>query len=105
LSIDGRNLYDLTYGHDAPLNASFVVLLTFHAEMAQWRYKHERALLNIFVELGQISQRLVLAAAGLGVKAHITPAVDDRGWRRVSSNGFGDLVYVNSFGADCVESA
>lgn len=102
LSIGANQLYDLTFGHDAPLDASFVVLLTFHEEMAQWRYKHERGLLNVFVELGQISQRLVLSAASCGIKAHITPAVDDYFWDRISLRGFGNLLYVNSFGADPV---
>lgn len=100
LKLHGRDLYDLTYGHDAPLDAAFVVLLTFHEEMAQWRYRHERALLNVFVELGQISQRLLLSAARVGIKTHITPAIDDTGWKEISSDRFGELMYVNSFGGE-----
>lgn len=64
-------------GHRGPLTASCTVCLTAEFERFQWRYRHERALRNLYIDTGYIMQSLVLAATAYRLLTHITPAVRD----------------------------
>jgi SagB-type dehydrogenase family enzyme len=65
-------------GQPAPRHGACSLFMT--ADYRPWmvRYKHERALRNLYFDAGRIMQRLQLVAAGLGLRSCITPAVDDR---------------------------
>ncbi|HEY5815288.1 MAG TPA: SagB/ThcOx family dehydrogenase [Solirubrobacterales bacterium] len=65
-------------GQPAPRQGACTLCIT--ADFRPWmlRYRHERALRNLYFDAGRIMQRLQLVAAGLGWRSCITPAVDDR---------------------------
>ncbi|WP_136685859.1 SagB/ThcOx family dehydrogenase [Falsirhodobacter xinxiangensis] len=65
-------------GHEQALTAACTILLTADFRRFQWRYRHERALRNLYFDVGRMAQYLLVIATAYGVKTHITPAtVDD----------------------------
>lgn len=65
------------WNHQAPKTANFTILLVTDFEQYQWRYRHERALRNIFIEAGRIAQRLILESERMGFSSLPTPATRD----------------------------
>ena len=47
-------------------------------EQYMWRYRHERALRNLFLEVGRIAQRLIIAGENQGLRSFMTPACSDK---------------------------
>jgi SagB-type dehydrogenase family enzyme len=76
-SLDRRELHDALIGHDAPLSCAFTLFIVGNYERSMFRYKHERALRNLYVESGRICQNLILSFTRLGYTTHITPASKD----------------------------
>lgn len=64
-------------GHQQALTASCTIFLTVDFRRFQWRYRHERALRNLYVDVGRMAQYLILVATAYGVKNHLTPAAVD----------------------------
>ncbi|MCM3920655.1 SagB/ThcOx family dehydrogenase [Frankia sp. AiPs1] len=64
-------------GQPAPKNAAATILLVADFARYQWRYRHERALRNLYLEAGRLMQPLILVATALGLQTGITPAVRD----------------------------
>lgn len=65
-------------GQPDPTNAAATVLLVADFDRYQWRYRHERALRNLYLECGRLMQPLVLVATALGLQTGITPAIRDQ---------------------------
>ncbi|MEK5523596.1 SagB/ThcOx family dehydrogenase [Heyndrickxia sp. FSL W8-0423] len=63
--------------------ACFSVFLIADFEQYQWRYRHERALRNLYIETGRVMQDLIMSALELNVHGIITPALEDRKLRRL----------------------
>jgi SagB-type dehydrogenase family enzyme len=64
-------------GQPDPTNAAATILLVADFDRYQWRYRHERALRNLYLESGRLMQPLILTATGLGLHTGITPAIRD----------------------------
>jgi SagB-type dehydrogenase family enzyme len=64
-------------GQPDPTNAAATILLVADFDRYHWRYRHERALRNLYLECGRLMQPLVLTATGLGLRTGITPAIRD----------------------------
>jgi SagB-type dehydrogenase family enzyme len=60
-----------------PMTAAFTVFLVVDYQQAIWRYRHERALRNIYIEAGRIVQRLIWGAESVGLGCFPTPAISD----------------------------
>ncbi|MGH8350011.1 MAG: SagB/ThcOx family dehydrogenase [Pseudomonas sp.] len=65
-------------GQPDPTNAAVTILLVADFDRYQWRYRHERALRNLYLECGRLMQPLILVATSLGLRTGITPAIRDR---------------------------
>lgn len=70
-------VHDL-FGTVSPNTAGWTVVLV--ADFAQyiWRYRHGRALRNLYIESGRVVNSLLLAAAACGLGTLVTPAMRDR---------------------------
>jgi SagB-type dehydrogenase family enzyme len=64
-------------GHHEAKTASFTVLLVAEFERFQWRYRHERAIRNLFVDVGRMAQFFILVATAYDLACHLTPACRD----------------------------
>lgn len=64
-------------GHREAETASITVLLVAEFERFQWRYRHERAIRNLFVDVGRMAQFLILVATAYDLACHLTPACRD----------------------------
>lgn len=65
------------WDHKAPMSATHTILFVSDFGQYQWRYRHERALRNIFIEAGRIAQRLIIEGERFGVGSLPTPATRD----------------------------
>jgi len=70
-------MVDILIGHSAPKTASCSLIMVQEFEISQWQYKHERALRNLYFEVGRIMQRILVAASYYRKNTHITPACKD----------------------------
>lgn len=64
-------------GHRESEMASFTLLFVAEFERFQWRYRHERALRNLYVDVGRMAQFFILVATAYDLATHITPACRD----------------------------
>lgn len=64
-------------GHRESETASFTVLFAAEFERFQWRYRHERALRNLYVDVGRMAQFFILIATAFDLATHLTPACRD----------------------------
>lgn len=64
-------------GHNQALAAACTVFLVADFRRFQWRYRHERALRNLYVDAGRMAQYLLLVATAYKLKNHLTPATVD----------------------------
>jgi len=58
--------------------AGFTMLLVADTRQCQWRYRHERALRNLYIEAGRIGHELILAGMLFGLGSFPTPALSDK---------------------------
>jgi len=68
---------DVFYGSPWPLTAAWTLVMVADFEQYQFRYRHERALRNLYIEAGHLAQRLLLLADTHGLGTLVTPAVRD----------------------------
>lgn len=68
---------ELIWRQPAPLSAAYTTALFVDFAQARWRYRHQRALRNIFIELGRVGQRLINAGTAEGVGSFCTPAIHE----------------------------
>lgn len=68
---------DVFYGSPWPLTAACTLVMVADFEQYQFRYRHERALRNLYIESGHLAQRLLLRADTHGLGTLVTPAVRD----------------------------
>ena len=59
-------------------NSCLTLFFVCDIEQYMWRYRHERALRNLFIEAGRIAQRLIIVGENLGFRSFMTPACSDR---------------------------
>lgn len=64
-------------GHNQALTSVCTIFLVVDFRRFQWRYRHERALRNLYVDAGRMAQYLILIATAYGLKNHLTPATRD----------------------------
>lgn len=75
---DYRNvIHNLIWNQPAPLTASYTITLFVDFAQARWRYRHHRALRNIFIELGRIGQDIIIAGQQVGLSSFTTPAIKE----------------------------
>ncbi|MED3652628.1 SagB/ThcOx family dehydrogenase [Heyndrickxia sporothermodurans] len=65
------------YGIKWPLTAGCTLLYVAEYERYQWRYRHERALRNLFIDAGRAVHYAILCATAYGKLTSHTPAVKD----------------------------
>ncbi len=70
-------------GHQQALSAACTVFLVVDFARFQWRYRHERALRNLYVDVGRMTQYFLLVCTAYGIKCHITPAARDSSLARL----------------------
>jgi nitroreductase len=59
------------------MTASFVVLTVADYAAYMWRYRHARALRNLYVDCGRANHDVMLAALSLDLHSFCTPALRD----------------------------
>lgn len=64
-------------GMSSPETANWTIVITANFADYQWRYRHERALRNLYTMSGRIGQRLILFAQAFGLGTVPTPAIKD----------------------------
>lgn len=84
-SIELRRLGDFRSEMEAALigqpsvrGASATLLFVADFPRYYWRYRHERALRNLYIEAGRLMQYVLLCATAVGLRTNVSPAVDDR---------------------------
>ncbi|MCP1133367.1 SagB/ThcOx family dehydrogenase [Paenibacillus polysaccharolyticus] len=65
------------YGLNWPLTAGCTLLYVAEYERYQWRYRHERALRNLFIDAGRAVHQAILCSTAFGKLTSHTPAVKD----------------------------
>lgn len=68
---------DLMCGMQAPITASATMVFVVHFPTRQAAYPYERALRELYIEVGRLAQKFILAAEIAGCGALITPATND----------------------------
>lgn len=68
---------ELIWRQPAPLSAAYTIALFVDFAQARWRYRHQRALRNIFIELGRVGQHLINAGTAEGFGSFCTPAIHE----------------------------
>lgn len=58
-------------------NASLSLFYSVNFLRYQWRYRHERALRNLYIESGRLMQKTIVIAEYLDAGSFITPALKD----------------------------
>jgi SagB-type dehydrogenase family enzyme len=66
------------FGQTAPRSAAWTVLIAADFLQYAWRYRHERALRNLYVDAGRVAQQLLLIAGAYAIGSFMTPALRDR---------------------------
>ena len=73
-----QEMFDILCGQGAPKTASWTIFLVANFPQYQWRYRHERALRNLYIEAGRIGHELILVGSSFGFGTFQTPAARDR---------------------------
>jgi nitroreductase len=76
---------ELIWRQPAPLSAAYTIALFVDFAQARWRYRHQRALRNIFIELGRVGQRLINAGTAEGFGSFCTPAIHETAFAQMFS--------------------
>ena len=76
---DFRNeMVDMLMGQTPPLTAALTLFITTDFRRYQWRYRHERALRNLYVESGRVMHKILMVSAAYQMGGITTPAIKDR---------------------------
>lgn len=67
----------IIWGQGPPLTAAATLIVVADFHRYQWRYRHERALRNLYVDAGRTIHPLLLVAAAHHVGCFPTPATND----------------------------
>lgn len=59
-------------------SANFTLLLVANFGIYQWRYRHERALRNLYIEAGRVLEHFSIAGLKVGLQGVVTPELADR---------------------------
>jgi hypothetical protein len=70
-------LANLMCGMQAPITASATIVLVVNFPERQKLFPYERGLRELYVEVGRIAQKFILAAEAQGIGTLITPATND----------------------------
>lgn len=70
-------MQSILIGQKSPKTAACTILFVCEFERAQWRYRHERELRDLYVHVAKMAHYLILAATAYDFKTHITPAIKD----------------------------
>ena len=62
----------------APLNSCMTIFFISNFNDYQFRYRHERALRNLYIEAGRIAQHLVISSEAMKYRTFVTPAINDQ---------------------------
>lgn len=73
----GEKIREALSGQPGPYSAACTLFFAVNFERYQWRYRHERALRELYVSAGFIVQDAILIATALDMRTHISPAIRD----------------------------
>lgn len=62
----------------APMTAGFTLCCVVDIEQYLWRYRHERALRHVYMEVGRISQNFIITGSTQNLSTLTTPAMLDK---------------------------
>lgn len=65
------------WGMSAPITANYTLVMCVTPDVYAWRYRHDRAMRNLFVEAGRIMQMHINSALSLNIQGVVTPATRD----------------------------
>lgn len=90
------------WGMPGPLTAAGTVLLAADFRHFHWRYRHDRALRDLYIEAGRVGQRLIVAAGYAGLGTLVSPATRDAevNGRLGLDPARRSVVYTLTFGVD-----
>lgn len=91
---------EILFGMRAPLTAAWTLVFVVDFERYAWRYRHERALRNLYIEAGRIAHETILAGWAMNVGSVPTPATRDRRIEALLQleEGRQSVVYTVTFG-------
>lgn len=72
-----ERMIEILVGQSPPSTAHWTVILLADYDQYQWRYRHERALRNIYIEAGRICHELIMYGLAYNVGTFMTPAIRD----------------------------
>ncbi|MFI8802622.1 nitroreductase family protein [Micromonospora sp. CMU55-4] len=72
-----QEMADLMCGMQAPMTASATIVLIVDFPRRQEMFPYERALRELYVEVGRVAQKFIIAAESYDCGALITPATND----------------------------
>jgi SagB-type dehydrogenase family enzyme len=72
-----QEMFEILWKQSAPLTANWSIVLVLDFESYQWRYKHERALRNLFIESGRIFQEFIISGHQNSIGSFTTPGIND----------------------------
>lgn len=61
----------------APQTCSLSLFLVADYDWQMWRYRHSRALLNLYCDAGRVAQRVIIYGERFGFSSFPTPAIND----------------------------
>lgn len=95
------------WGMPGPRTAAGTVVFVSDFAQVLYRYSHERALRDLYIEAGRLAQRLIVAAGYAGLGTVVTPAVRDTlvNERFALDPAREAVIYTVTFGVDGRESA
>jgi|GEM_PF-994071 len=64
-------------GQQPPMTAACTLIMCAEFQRYQWRYRHERALRQLYVDTARIAQYAILVATSYRKYVHMSPAVND----------------------------
>ncbi|MDM8355707.1 hypothetical protein [Pandoraea communis] len=94
----------INFGMKSPLTANYSIILVAHPKLYAWRYRHERALRNLFIEGGRLMHEHVLMASSQNIQGVVTPATRDSRLCQLLALSSANLtaipIYTGTFGKD-----
>jgi SagB-type dehydrogenase family enzyme len=64
-------------GQAGPRTAAWTIVIVADFAQYHWRYRHERALRNLYIEAGRVAQHLIVTSTAYGLGSLPTPAIRD----------------------------
>ncbi|MCG3231261.1 SagB/ThcOx family dehydrogenase [Bacillus subtilis] len=87
-------------GQISPLTSAFALVITVDYRRKQWRYRHNRELRNVYINSGQVCQKILLGATQYDFFCNLTPAGRDRLYTQLLEldSRFEQVVYTINLG-------